>query len=171
MKFMKYILVSLVIMTSPVFAATGSEQMMLDMIEWIEDNSKYQYNGEPLPVLQVKTQKEVCEALYAEPPAECTAIGYYNNTMNVIVMSPDPIGDMVQEKLIEMIIFHELVHYLQYLNGEDQEVACMNALEKDAYKLQDQYIQEMNWPEENRPNMLFAYLISSCHPDFLGGFQ
>jgi hypothetical protein len=69
---------------------------------------------------------------------------------------------MVQEKFIEVILFHELVHFLQYVNEEHKNVECLNALERDAYKLQDAYIEEMGWPDEQRPNMLFAYVISAC---------
>jgi hypothetical protein len=163
MKILKYVLISLLAMTSPLYAT--SNEMMLDMIEWIEKNSKYKYNGEKLPWIEIRTQEEICEVLFENPPENCIAIAYYDHNLNAIFLSPDPIGKMVQEKFIEVIIFHELVHFLQYTNGEDEFVLCENALELDAYKLQDKYVEEMGWPDEQRPNMLFAYLVSSCRQD------
>lgn len=163
MKILRYVLISLLAMTSPLYAT--SNEMMLDMIEWIENNSKYKYNGEKLPWIEIRTQEEICAVLYEEPPKDCIAIAYYDHNLNAIFLSPDPIGQMVQEKFIEVVLFHELVHFLQYLNGEDENVQCKNALELDAYKLQDKYVEEMGWLEEQRPNMLFAYLVSSCRQE------
>ena len=162
MKKVFYALFALTLSFTPVNASTN--ETMLDMIDWITENSKYEYNGEKLPWLEIRTQEEICETVYEEVPENCIAVAYYDHNMNAIFVSPDPIGKMVQEKFIEVMLFHELVHYLQYLNGEDKRVACSNELEMNAYKLQDKYIQHMGWPEEQRPNMLFAYLVSSCHP-------
>ena len=163
MNILRYLLVILAFMATPLHAT--SSEMMLDMITWIEKNSKYKYNGEKLPWIEIRTQEEICQVLFEEPPENCIAIGYYDHNMNTIFLSPEPIGNMVQEKFIEVVIFHELVHFLQYANGEDENVMCQNALERDAYILQDKYVEEMGWPEEQRPNMLFAYLVSSCRQD------
>lgn len=166
MKILKYLLVILAFMATPLHAT--SDEIMLDMIAWIEKNSKYKYNGEKLPWIEIRTQEEICAVLFEEPPENCIALAYYDHNLNAIFLSPDPIGRMVQEKFIEVLLFHELVHFLQYLNGEDEFVLCQNALELDAYKLQDKYVEEMGWPDEQRPNMLFAYLVSSCRQDHFG---
>lgn len=163
MNILKYVLISLLTMASPLYAT--SDEMMLDMIEWIEKNSKYKYNGEKLPWIELRTQEEVCEVLFENPPENCIAIAYYDHNLNTIFISPTPIGNMVEEKFIEVVLLHELVHFLQFNNGEDENVLCQNALELDAYKLQDKYVEEMGWPKEQRPNMLFAYLVSSCRQD------
>jgi len=160
MKSIKYLLTSLCLLATPVQATTN--EVMLDMVEWITENSKYEYSGQKLPWVEVRTQQEICEVLFETPPQPCPALAYYDDTINAIFLSPDPIGGMVQEKFIEVILFHELVHFLQYVNEEHKNVECLNALERDAYKLQDAYIEEMGWPDEQRPNMLFAYVISAC---------
>ena len=41
-------------------------------------------------------------------------------------------------------------------------IDVQNALEKDAYIIQDKFIEEMGWPEGNRPDMFFAFIISQC---------
>jgi hypothetical protein len=51
------------------------------------------------------------------------------------------------------------------LNGEDEKVVCMQALEADAYLLQDDYVVDMGYPEEQRPDPLFAMIVSTCPKD------
>lgn len=164
MNVLKYSLIFVLSLISSPLYATSSE-IMLGMIEWIEKNSKYEYNEEKLPRIEIRTQEEICEVLFENPPKDCIALAYYDNNMNTIFISPVPIGGMVEEKFIEVVLLHELVHFLQYVNKEEQKVRCQNALELDAYKLQDKYIEEMGWPDEQRPNMLFAYVMSSCRED------
>jgi len=160
MNILKSILLSFIFIVSPVYAST--DDIMLGMIEWIEKNSKYRYNGEELPIIELRPAEEICEILFESPSENCNALGYYDHDQNIIVLSPTPNEYMVEEKYIEVVIFHELVHFLQYLNGEDEIVKCQNALEKDAYILQDKFIEEMGWPEGNRPDMFFAFIISQC---------
>ena len=39
-------------------------------------------------------------------------------------------------------LVHELVHFLQYQHGMERKVACVNALEKDAYRVQAAYLRQ-----------------------------
>lgn len=153
-------------------ANATSEEIMLDMIDFIEENSKYEYNGERLPFIQIRTIDELCRGVYPpdvyeEIKDDCSVVGYYDNNMNTIYIGDESGEYMVDEKFIEVVLFHELVHFLQYMNGEDEKVVCRRALERDAYLLQDKYVQEMGWPEKQRPNMLFAMIVSTCHDEFM----
>lgn len=147
-------------------ASSSSNDIMLDMIEFITSNSKYEYNNEPLPYIQVKSAQELCEAVYSPESlaklSECTVAGYYDPTLRTIFVADKPNKYMAEEKFFETVIFHELVHYLQYLNKYDESVECQAGLERDAYLLQDKYVEHMQWPEKNRPDMLFALIVSSC---------
>lgn len=39
-------------------------------------------------------------------------------------------------------LVHELVHYLQYANGQDAQVECRQQLEPLAYKVQKRYLRD-----------------------------
>jgi len=153
---------------TPAYATT--DEVMLDMIEYIEENSKYEYNNEKLPYIQIRTMDELCQAVY--PPGfyelvkdQCAVAGYYDHNLNTVFIADESGPYMVDEGFIETVLFHELVHYLQYLNGEHEMVQCQNALEADAFLLQDDYVQYKGYPEEQRPDPLFAAIVSSCNED------
>lgn len=148
--------------SSPAFAS--SQEVMLDMIRYIETNSTYEYNNEKLPSIQIRTATELCKSVYPTKTFEddCTVVGYYDDSLNAIFIADNPGPPMVEERFIETVLFHELVHFLQYINGAHDTVPCKKALEKDAYFLQDQYVQDMQYPKEQRPDMLFVLVASSC---------
>lgn len=148
-------------------ASVISEDMMLQKIAYIVENSKYDYNGEKLPSVRIKNPLEICKNLQKEEekiPDECNIGGYYNHFTNEIFISRIPIPPMVEEKLIETVLLHELVHFLQFVNGEYDRVQCLNELEKDAYRLQGEYVSDMGFPKEQKPNSLFVLIVSTCHP-------
>jgi hypothetical protein len=162
-----FIVVSYCLLTTIAFAS--SKDIMLDMIEYIENNSKYVYNGERLPYIELRTKIEICETLYPDFNAEeddCLAVGYYDDITDTIFIADSPSKYMVEEKFFEVVLFHELVHYLQDINGEYDKVECQNALEKDAYLLHRDYVRHMGWPEEQEPDMLFAMMVSMCAEEF-----
>jgi hypothetical protein len=72
MKSIKYLLTSLCLLATPVQATTN--EVMLDMVEWITENSKYEYSGQKLPWVEVRTQQEICEVLFETPPQPCPAL-------------------------------------------------------------------------------------------------
>ncbi len=63
------------------------------------------------------------------------------------------------------VLFHELVHHLQYANDIDSTVKCNGELEKEAYTLQDEWLQEtykFNVWDTIQINQLFFIMITSC---------
>lgn len=152
-------------------AHATSEEIMLKMIDYIEQNSDFVYNGEPLPTIEIHSEIDICYDLFPadvveDMGGECHISGYYMDQTKTIVIADDSGEFMVDEKFIETVLFHELVHYMQYMNGAHETADCKNALELDAYILQDKYVQEMGFPEEQRPNMLFAIFTSTCRRAF-----
>lgn len=148
--------------STPVHAT--SQEIMLDMIRYIESNSTYTYNDEHLPSIQIRTVEELCKSVYPINAFEndCSVVGYYDESLNAIFIADESGPYMVSERFIETVLFHELVHFLQYVNGAYDAVECKKALEKDAYLLQDKFVQDMEYPEEQRPDMLFALVSSAC---------
>ena len=56
-----------------------SDKNMMKMITFIEDNTDLVYKGDTLPVVKIKTQKEMCEILFDVVPEPCNIAGYYND--------------------------------------------------------------------------------------------
>ena len=43
---------------------TQQQKLMLEMIDFIEENSDYKYDGSPLPTVHTATSKQMCEVLF-----------------------------------------------------------------------------------------------------------
>lgn len=151
-------------------AYATSNEVMLDMIKFIEQNSKYEYNDEKLPFIEIRSSDELCRSIfepdvYEKIKENCNVVGYYNHHTNAIFISNSPGKYMVEEGFIETILLHELVHFMQLVNGEYDKVACKNELEVDAYILQMKYVDHVGYPEEQKPDPLFAMMTSVCPAD------
>lgn len=141
---------------------------IFEMIGFIEEHSELEYDGSPLPDIKIATQKEMCEVLFEEPPDPCHVAGYYNDDTNEIFIGDKPTEHMHEEGFYEAVLIHELVHFLQKINGIYDIVPCKQALEGLAFEIQDLYIRENDHiHEENENDPLFALVASSC-PNFSG---
>lgn len=152
-------------------AMATSNDVMLEMIQYIESNSNYNYEGQKLPFVEIREPEEIYEGLMGEKMPEDPSVfpaGYFDHNMNTIYISSQSGPYMTNEGFIEIVLFHELVHYLQWINGTYETVECKNALEKDAYMLQSQYIDYMGYPEEQKPDAFFAMIVSMCNPEEFG---
>lgn len=133
------------------------------IITWLTDNSDYEWNGEPLPKVKFETIENMCITLFPEGvPDPCNIGGYYNDETNEIFIATTPTEHMVEERYEESVLVHELVHFLQKINGTYETIECRRGLEKDAFHLQDKYIDEFGLPEELHNDPLWALVMSSC---------
>lgn len=149
-------------------ASATSTEIVLDMINYIEQNSTYEYGGQRLPFIEIREPEVIYEGLMGEPMPEDSSIfpaGYFDHNMNTIYISSEPGPYMVDDGFIEVVLFHELVHYMQLINGAYETAECKNALERDAYKLQVEYIDHMGFPEEQKPDPFFAAIVSMCNQE------
>ena len=61
------------------------------------------------------------------------------------------------------VLVHELIHFLQNQYNHQEKVSCINALEKDAYTIQEQYMRANNMvPEFNKFTIMMR---SICDQD------
>ena len=96
------------------------ETFIPSMIEYIENNSNLEYNGKQYPTLLIQDAEQICKDVYDPPRGpDCTVAGYYNNDDNIIVIVDKPTEFMTEDRFQEVILLHELVHFLQYANGSD----------------------------------------------------
>ena len=139
-----------------------SNHNMMRMIEFIEANTDLKYKGDPLPIVEIATQEEMCKVLFTIIPDSCDIAGYYNDETNVIVLGDTPTRHMVTEKFQEVILVHELVHFLQKTNGVYETIECRRALERDAFKIQELWVEQNQIHHKQKPDPLFSLLVSSC---------
>jgi hypothetical protein len=97
-----------------------------------------------------------------EPHADCNIAGYFDHEINLIVISDTVTEYMVEDHFYEVVLLHELVHFLQYRNGEYERAECKQALEKDAFELQDQWIDEQGIDPEQKNDPLFVIFVTMC---------
>lgn len=133
-----------------------------EMIGFIEKHTDLKYKNFPLPDIKTVQQKEICRGVYIPPREECDIAGYYDHEQNIIFISDQPGTYMVADRFEEVVLVHELVHFLQYFNGVYEQVACQQELEQDAFDVQDIYVRENNIDPRNAPDPLFAMIVSNC---------
>ena len=75
----------------------------------------------------------------------------------------------LDEVLIRGMLLHELVHYMQYLNGDFDTVSCRRQLEMKAYKMQHRWLMDMQGVPIPRvawdmmgTNPLTVLMLSTC---------
>ena len=163
---MKLLIVLLFITPSVVFAHS-LEKRMSELLQFIEDNSLYEYTNTPLPEIIIATEKEICGEIYIPPQETCDVAGYYKHDSNQIVIRNQPTQYMVEDRFQEVILLHELVHYLQYMDGTHEIVECRQNLETHAYNLQEKFVETEGIDPKQKPDPLFALITSMCpnqHP-------
>ena len=92
-------------------------------------------------------------------------IALYDHIDKVVILNKDFDITTVHDK---SVLFHELVHHVQYANDIDSTVKCQGELEKEAYTLQDEWLHEkygLNVWDTIQINELFFMLITSCMTD------
>jgi len=144
--------------------------IMPNMIGFITDVSDYEYKGYPYPNIVIDNAKDVCEGAYmreVENIELCDIAGYYNDDTNTIHIRDTPTRYMTDDRFQEVILLHELVHFLQKFSGTYEEVECKQNLEEDAYRVQSLYVDLMGIDEQQKPDALFAIISALCpsqHP-------
>lgn len=139
--------------------------IMPNMLDFIIDVTEYENKGYPLPDIKIVSPQEVCDGAYEqkiENVEECDIAGYYNDITNTIYIRDKPSRYMTDDRFQEVVLVHELVHFLQNFSGTYQEVECKQQLEVDAYEVQGLYIDLMGIDPKQKPDPLFAVISSLC---------
>lgn len=157
------------IITSLILTASvaNANPIFEEYIDWIVANSDFEYNGESLPTVERASREMLMIMLYGEevvaqaeknnnhlPEAEAI---YDDETDTIFLPHETDLEDFANH----YIIVHELVHYLQDINGITDE--CLGRLEIPAYKLHAKWQDEVDHPAP-RPNALFVAMLElSCN--------
>lgn len=142
----------------------------LGYINWITEQTDYEYHGEPLPELVFYSQAYLQILVYGEDQVARSefsgtnlpeVMGAYLHTENQMLL---PEGVDLSDHMVIATVVHELVHFLQHINGVESE--CAGELEPEAYRLHWAYAQEHGL-EVEEPSWLFVALLQmSCYDHY-----
>lgn len=132
------------------------------MIDFIESRGVNSYKGDTYPQIYIVNEQDVCTGAYGKPVDTCDIAGYYNDDTNEIYIRDEPTENMSEDRFQEVILVHELVHFLQYFDGTWQKVECKQELEAHAYEVQDAYVDLYGIDPEQKIDPLFGLLSSMC---------
>ena len=119
----------------------------------------YGCNQTPIP----DGHDEICAAKKNWDLDRTNPIAIYDNENKTIIVNKKFDIETIHDK---SVLFHELVHHMQFENDIDSNVECIGDLEKEAYTLQDEWLQEKYsvsvW-DTIKMNRLFFMMITSCN--------
>ena len=158
----------LAILAACLATTAAADERLLKHIDWITERSdNLEYNGEPLP--QVKTiptyylhvwmyGQDVVDEIEAQENVSFPKImGVYDHERDTILVPDefDPYSEWYSPTLL-----HELVHYLQDINGTMPE--CAGYSEAEAYYFSNMWIEEIGHERELMDGFTIAMMELMC---------
>lgn len=129
------------------------------------ETKRFAYGCDMKPIH--KENKDICSAKdfwdLDDMERKNVPLGLYDHERQVIIVNKE---FQKAEAHDRSVIFHELVHHMQYHNGIYDKVKCFGELEKEAYYLQNKWLQEKYGVEIYETigiNELMIMLITACH--------
>ncbi len=120
------------------------EELVSGLLGWINDHSSFDYDIEKVPDVKKVSPKEIAMVAFggelpkAVNPDNLKIFGLYNFNEGAVYLLDSIDLDTDEGK---GILLHELVHYLQYQTGMDDNVSCKNELESLAYVLEAKFLE------------------------------
>ena len=156
------------------------KEIILAMMMWINTATGYSIPEIPdinyLPTMELRSYAfgceqtpipshniELCAAKKNWDLDRTNPIALYDDKNKTIIVNKKFDIETIHDK---SVLFHELVHHVQFANDIDSNVECVGDLEKEAYTLQDEWLQEKYsvsvW-DTIKMNRLFFMMITSCN--------
>ena len=110
-------------------------ELILSLIVWIGANSDYDVDF-PQPIVVMTTQHNMCELFGISDKFRCEVSGlkgFYNEDITIYLGTDFNADDPHHVSRL----LHELVHYVQYQNGNSY--LCRGNMEIEAYDIQDKW--------------------------------
>lgn len=121
------------------------QELINGLLVWAVTLTGYQQPVD-LPVVEAVSHQQLVETLCADQ--FCTAVAYYDTDTQIIYY--DGRMQLEQDQSARGFIVHEMVHYLQDLNGQlvPAEMSCEQRIEKEkeAYRVQQYFLREHREP-------------------------
>ena len=134
------------------------EALLLSLLLWINQNSHYTYDANHgLPELRAADQMTLAAMIIDD---ESTLMrDQHSPSFKDFVNQLEAVYDHKNQVILisskidmhsgygHSVIVHELVHFVQYQHQIHHDVACLNALERDAYDIQARYMEAHHIPK------------------------
>ena len=110
------------------------------LLSWTVNLSNYPHPGEA-PELQYKPHRFFVD-IACDRHEKCDVVAWYNN--DGIIFLDDRLRENT-DAFTRSVVVHELVHYLQDISGEYDEMDCnlYAKREREAYSVQRQYLNKI----------------------------
>jgi len=134
------------------------DALMLTLMAWLHFHTGYDVDVQT-PNVTITEVMNLCQLYGVDPAANCEAIklkGFYNERQTIYLYA----GFQQVDRDDQARLLHELVHYLQWHNGEHID-GCWGVLEAEAYRLQDQWRVEHGLEKQADPFKL-VMLEAAC---------
>lgn len=126
------------------------KEVLLGLLLWISQNTGMVYDGEGgIPEVKPVDSRQLASLFFkGQIPAYLSPIEVQRMTEHIEALYHPDTKVIYVRKGVDLTstygksaLVHELVHFLQYQRGANRKVACVNALEKDAYRVQAAYLR------------------------------
>lgn len=142
----------------------SEEELISGLLGWINEHSSFKYDIEDIPKLKKVSAREIATVAFggnlpkAVNPDNLKIFGLYNFNEKAVYLLDAIDLDTGQGK---GILLHELVHFLQYQTGMDNNVNCKNELESLAYVLEARFLDSHN--HDHNISSSHIKKVSQCH--------
>ena len=139
------------------------EELVSGLLGWINHHSSFEYDIEKVPNVKKVSARQIAMVAFggelpkAVNPNTLKIFGLYNFNEGSVYLLDSIDLDTDEGK---GILLHELVHYLQYQTGLDDNVKCKNELESLAYVLEAKFLEA----NDHRHNISASHIqkVSQC---------
>lgn len=158
-----------------------NKELIEKYLNWIVENSEFDYSNEQFPdikfldseILQIYAYGGDVVARSERENFELQNILalYLHEKDTIFISNEIDLNDFRNHH----IIIHELVHYLQDINGYYETVNCQKLLEKDAYRIQEKWMREFyddddDFIDKMLPNDLYILMLELSCKEHHGNF-
>ncbi len=141
----------------------SQDELVSGLLGWINSHSSFKYDIDKIPAVKKVSSKEIATVAFggklpkAVNPDNLQIFGLYNFNEKAVYLL-DSIDLETDEG--KGILLHELVHYLQYQTGLDDNVKCKNELESLAYVLEAKFLES----HDHKHNISASHIqkVSQC---------
>lgn len=156
-----------------------NNELIKEYLNWILENSEFEYNDEKLPIIKFLDSELLKIYAYGGEVVARSERGENFELQNILALylyEKDTIFVSSDIDLTDFrnhhIIIHELVHYLQDINGYYETVNCQKLLEKDAYHIQEKWMREFYDYDfgDILPNDLYILMLELSCKEHHGNF-
>ena len=142
------------------------DPLVMSLMQWIADNSRYKLVDHFTPRIELVPAAEL--ARLANPGRtvdywQAVDACFLTERVTIYLSDEFEASDLLQRSTL----VHELVHFMQLINGAFDYAECPAALERPAYFLQVDYLDQHGfaWPEGLRAQLrLMGFVIGRCPP-------